>query len=275
VFLVRRSRPHFLFLLSLFTTLSPTFFSNQRSNPSISMAAHPTLPADPHLIHRVWLSDENSAKIAEEVKHSLILISDQDVALSDVLPGLQTTFPSLNLWTARYLGNGHYQDQGSEKWRQDMVHAGMITLRQISFKVSTDLSCLYALSKPVKIWIRILDLDYEMRGYQGLVAVTQPFGSLLDLDFNTILRSDLRWARVFIEVVDLSLIPPFCGLRCDARMVGFLMSRFGMSSMFPLEPWGCLPLFNNQYNLNLLVIVCHLVLLLPWRYQLRLYQFHH
>jgi hypothetical protein len=90
-----------------------------------------------------------------------------------------------------------------------MVHAGMITLRQISFKVSMDLSCLYAPSNPVKIWIRILDLDYDMRGYQGLVAVTQPFGSLLDLDFNTILRSDLRWARVFIEVADLSLIPPF------------------------------------------------------------------
>jgi Domain of unknown function (DUF4283) len=192
------------------------------------MAAHPTLPADPHLIHRVWLSDENSAKIAEEVKHSLILISDQDVALSDVLPGLQTTFPSLNLWTARYLGNDHYQDQGSEKWRQDMVHAGMITLRQISFKVSTDLSCLYALSNPVKIWIRILNLDYEMRGYQGLVAVTQPFGSLLDLDFNTILRSDLRWARVFIEVVDLSLIPPFLWfeVRCPNGWVSYVKIRY-------------------------------------------------
>jgi hypothetical protein len=79
------------------------------------MVAHPTLPADPHLIHRVWLSDENSAKIVEEVKHSLILISDQDVALSEVLSGLQTAFSSPNLWTAHYLGNGHYQVQGSEK----------------------------------------------------------------------------------------------------------------------------------------------------------------
>jgi hypothetical protein len=75
--------------------------------------------------------------------------------------------------------------QGSEKWRLDMVHAGMIMLRQISFKVSTDLSCLYAMSNPIKIWIKILDLDYDMRDYQGLVAVTQHFGSILDLDFNT------------------------------------------------------------------------------------------
>jgi hypothetical protein len=82
--------------------------------------------------------------------------------------------------------------QGSKKWRLDMVHAGMITLQQISFKVSTDLSYLYATSNPIKIWIRILDLDYDMRDYQGMVAVIQPFGSLLDLNFNTRLRSDLR-----------------------------------------------------------------------------------
>jgi hypothetical protein len=87
------------------------------------MDAHPTLHANPHLIHRVWLSDENSAKITEEVKHSLILISDQDVALSEVLSGLQMTFSSPNLWTARYLDNVHYQvrDRRSGVWTWYML----------------------------------------------------------------------------------------------------------------------------------------------------------
>jgi hypothetical protein len=42
-----------------------------------------------------------------------------------------------------------------------------------------------------------------------LVAVTQPFSTLLDLDFNTKIRTDLRWARVLIEIADISLLHSF------------------------------------------------------------------
>jgi hypothetical protein len=162
------------------------------------MAAFPL--AAPSHIHRVWLSDDSSAKLAEEVQQSLILIGDKDIVLSEVLDGLQTAFPSATLWVARYLGNCRYQVQGSEQWRRDMIQAGSIILRQHYFRVSTDLSCLYAPSNSVKAWIKILDLDYDMWSYQGLADVTQPFASLLDLDFPT---------RVYIEVADLSLLPPF------------------------------------------------------------------
>jgi hypothetical protein len=90
-----------------------------------------------------------------------------------------------------------------------MVKAGSIMLRQHRFLVSTNLSGFYASNSFVKIWIKILDLDYDMRGYHGLVAVTQPFSTLLDLDFNIRIRTDLRWARVLIEITDISLLPSF------------------------------------------------------------------
>jgi hypothetical protein len=81
--------------------------------------------------------------------------------------------------------------------------AGSIILRQHRFRVLTDLSCLYAASNFVKVWIKILDLDYDMRGYQVLEAVTQPFASLLNLDFTTrigsIMCSCLHWGWSIID----------------------------------------------------------------------------
>jgi hypothetical protein len=90
-----------------------------------------------------------------------------------------------------------------------MVKASSVMLRHHRFQVSTDHSCLYAPSASLKIWIKIFYLDYDMRGYHGLEAVIKSFGNLLDLDFPTRTQSDLRWARVFIEVADLTLLPPF------------------------------------------------------------------
>jgi hypothetical protein len=101
--------------------------------------------------HRIWLTDDNSAKLAAEVKQSLILIADKDIVLSEVLDGLQTAFPSPNLWIARYLDNRRYQVQGSASWRRDMVKVGSIMLRQHMFLVSTDLSGFYASNSSVKI----------------------------------------------------------------------------------------------------------------------------
>jgi hypothetical protein len=69
-----------------------------------------------------------------------------------------------------------------------MAIVGSIILRQHRFIVSTDLSSFYSLIKGLKVWIRIFDLEYDMRGYQSFAAVTQPFGNLLDLDFNTRVR---------------------------------------------------------------------------------------
>jgi hypothetical protein len=102
------------------------------------------------------------------VLQSLILIGDKDIVLSEVLDGLQTAFPSATLWVARYLGNCRYHVQGSEQWRCDMIQAGSIILRQHHFRVSTDLSYLYARSNFVKVWIKILDLYDDMQSYQGL-----------------------------------------------------------------------------------------------------------
>jgi Zinc knuckle len=57
------------------------------SDPQCStMAAFPLVA--PSHIHRVWLSDESSAKLAEEVQQSLILIGDKDIMLFEVLDGL-------------------------------------------------------------------------------------------------------------------------------------------------------------------------------------------
>jgi hypothetical protein len=67
----------------------------------------------------------------------------------------------------------------------------------------------YSPVKGVKVWIKIFILEYDMRGYQGLKAIIRPFGNLLDLDFNTRIHFDLRFARVYVDVATLELIPPF------------------------------------------------------------------
>jgi hypothetical protein len=115
------------------------------------MVAPPKYHIASPCIHRIWLSDDISTKFADEVQHNLILIADKEIILSEVLDGLQTAFPSPNLWIARYLGNCRYQVQGSKQWRRDMMRAGSIMLHQHRFKVSTDLSYLYVPSNSVKI----------------------------------------------------------------------------------------------------------------------------
>jgi hypothetical protein len=88
-----------------------------------------------------------------------------------------------------------------------MAQLGLIVLRQHRFTVSIDLSRLYVNSKTFKIWIRIYDLDYDMWGYQGLAAITHPLSNILDMNFNTRSRADLRCACVMVEVAEIALIP--------------------------------------------------------------------
>jgi Domain of unknown function (DUF4283) len=162
-------------------------------------------PVEPPPLHRIRLSD--NASFADEIRQSLILIADNELPLTDLLDGLQSHYPSSILWIARYLGNHRYLIQGPDNWRKHMVQTGSLFLRQHQFQVSTDLSCLSASTPSVKVWIKIFDLDYDMWGFHGLQVVIQPFGTLLDLDFNTRTRTDLRWARVLVELADVSLLP--------------------------------------------------------------------
>jgi hypothetical protein len=76
-----------------------------RARQSPVMAMLPPSSLATSQFHHIWLTDDNSAKLAAEVKQSLILIADKDIALFEVLDGLQIAFPSSNLWIARYLGN--------------------------------------------------------------------------------------------------------------------------------------------------------------------------
>jgi hypothetical protein len=57
------------------------------------------------IFHRIRLSDENFAKLAEEVPPS------------EILDGLRSVFPPSNMWKVRYLGSCRYQVQGPEAWR--------------------------------------------------------------------------------------------------------------------------------------------------------------
>jgi Domain of unknown function (DUF4283) len=147
--------------------------------------------------------------LAEEVKNSLLLTSEYEISSSEVLDSLRSAFPSSNLWAVRYLGQCKYQIQGHASWRRDLIQAGSLMLRQQQFFVSQDLSCLYSPIKSIKVWLKIWDLEYDMWSFHGLAAVTHPFGNLLDLDFGTKARSDIRCARVLVEVATLDLISAF------------------------------------------------------------------
>lgn len=37
----------------------------------------------------------------------------------------------------------------------------------------------------------------------------KPFGTLIDIDYNTRFRTNMNWAHVLVEVVDREVIPPY------------------------------------------------------------------
>jgi hypothetical protein len=174
--------------------------------PSMASSIAPTHSS---LLHRIRLSDENSAKLAEEVHNNLLFRSEVEVPPSEILDGLRLVFPPSNMWKVYYLGSCHYQIQGPETRRREMAAIGSIVLKQCRFVVSSKLSCLYSQHKGFKLWICIYDLEYDSQGYHDLEVVIRPFGNILDLDFNARVRFDLRFARVYVEVAALELIPRF------------------------------------------------------------------
>jgi hypothetical protein len=48
-------------------------------------------------LNRIWLFDDNSVKLTDEVHHSLLLIAATEIAPSEILNGLHSAFPSLAL----------------------------------------------------------------------------------------------------------------------------------------------------------------------------------
>jgi hypothetical protein len=51
-----------------------------------------------HQLNQIWLSNENFAKLAVEVHHSLLLIAEIEIAPSEILNGLHFVFPSSTQW---------------------------------------------------------------------------------------------------------------------------------------------------------------------------------
>jgi Domain of unknown function (DUF4283)/Zinc knuckle len=204
--------------------------AQDRSQPHIAPMISP-------LLHRICLFNADAVKFADEVKNNLILTADHKISPSELLDGLRSAFPSSNLWAIRYLGACKYQILGPDSWRRELLHLGFVVLRQHRFVVSSDLSCLYANSPPLKIWIRIFDLDYDMWGYQCLAAVVHPFGKLLDVDFNTRTRADLCFARILVEVADVAMIPPCLWVEvCRSNdWVSYVKSRFAVEELTSLE----------------------------------------
>jgi hypothetical protein len=107
------------------------------------------------------------------------------------------------------VGDNWFLVQGPDSWRSTVISHGFTFLGAHRFTVSTNLSCLRGQSPPERFWIKILNLDYDLRGPKAIAAVVRPFGRLIKLDSPSLARSDLRWARGVVEVASRELIPPF------------------------------------------------------------------
>jgi hypothetical protein len=107
----------------------------------------------------------------------------------------------------RVAGDNTFLDQGPESWRLTVIAHRFTMLGSQRFTMSTDFARLYGHTKPEQFWIKIFNFDYDLRGPGVLRAIIQPFSRLLDLDAVSSSRTELRWARVLVEVAARALIP--------------------------------------------------------------------
>jgi hypothetical protein len=59
------------------------------------------------------------------------------------------------------------------------------------------------------VWIKILDIPYDMKTVTDLALIVGRFGTMLGCDYYTLYRMDLRWVKVWVEVVDFKVIPSY------------------------------------------------------------------
>lgn len=71
----------------------------------------------------------------------------------------------------RYIGENRFQIEALEKWRQEVLAKGCVIFGTYWFSVFSDLSILSSHTDHVQVWLRITNIDYDMRGRQGLEVV--------------------------------------------------------------------------------------------------------
>jgi hypothetical protein len=169
----------------------------QRSSPGSTV---------PPLIYRITIAEEPTLNFLEELKQSVFLQASTPISPADLLVHLCFCHPGP--WVIRMVGDTTFLVQGPESWRLTVIAHEFTVFGSQRFIISTDFASLYGRTKPEQFWIKIFNLDFDLRGPGVLCAIIQPFVRLLDLDTVFSSRIELRWARVLVEVVARELIPP-------------------------------------------------------------------